>query len=319
MDKRTLLKAAALSLGLLAGTAIAQGGGDPIRIIIPLSPGTPSDFATRIVAATMAENLKRPIMIDNKPGANGVLAMQELMRSKPDGNTLMLGGISPMALNVSVVKNLPYDPRKDVTPIGGIYNAFQGYIASNQLPVNSFAELVAYARKNPGKVSVGHYSALTKIQFAALGRLAKLDLLMVPYKSTTTTATDVMGGTLDVSIVDSATAITMAKGGKLKVLAISLPERSELAPGLPAAAETVPGLSVPAWSGLIGPANMPADVVQKLNAGLNAALRDKATIAKLAESAVQPWPTTPEQFAKHVEAETARWKKVAQDAGIQPE
>lgn len=319
MDKRTLLKAAALSIGLLAGTAFAQGGGDSIRIIIPLSPGTPSDFATRIVATAMSENLKRPIMIDNKPGANGVLAMQELMRSKPDGNTLMLGGISPMALNVSVVKNLPYDPRKDVTPIGGIYNAFQGYIVSNQVPVNSFAEFVAYARKNPGKLSVGHYSALTKIQFAALGRLAKVDLLMVPYKSTTTTATDVMGGTLDASIVDSATAITMAKGGKLKVLAISLPERSALAPGLPAAAETVPGLSVPAWSGLIGPANMPADVVQKLNASLNAALHDKATIAKLAESAVQPWPTTPEQFARHVETETARWKKVAQDAGIHPE
>lgn len=316
MNKRTLLKVAALSL--LSGTALAQGG-DPIRIVIPLSPGTPSDFATRIVASTMGDILKRPIVIDNKPGANGLLAMQDLMRSKPDGNTLMLGGISPMALNVSVVKNLPYDPRKDVTPIGGIYNAFQGYIVSNQVPVNSFPELVAYAKKNPGKVSVGHYSALTKIQLAALGRLAKVDLLMVPYKSTTTAGTDVMGGTLDVTIVDSATAIAMAKGGKLKVLAISLPERSDLAPGLPAAAETVPGLSVPAWSGLVGPAGMSADVVAKLNAGLNAALRDKATVAKLAESAVQPWPTTPEQFAKHVDTEITRWQKVAQEAGIQPE
>jgi tripartite-type tricarboxylate transporter receptor subunit TctC len=317
MYKRTFIQAAALCL--LAGSALAQGSSDAIRIVIPLSPGTPSDFATRIVATAMSDHLKRPIVIDNKPGANGVLAMQELLRSKPDGNTLMLGGISPMALNVAVVKNLPYDPRKDVTPIGGIYNAFQGYIVSGKLPVNTFGELVEYARKNPGKVTVAHYSALTKIQFAALSKLAKVDLLMVPYKSTTTAGTDVMGGIVDVSIVDSATAISMAKGGKLKVLAISLPERSDLAPGLPSAAETVPGLSVPAWSGLIGPPGMPADVVAKLNAGLNAALRDKATIAKLAESAIQPWSTTPEQFAKHVETETARWQKVAQDAGIQPE
>jgi tripartite-type tricarboxylate transporter receptor subunit TctC len=317
MYKRTFIQAAALCL--LAGSALAQGSSDAIRIVIPLSPGTPSDFATRIVAVAMADQLKRPIVIDNKPGANGVLAMQELLRSKPDGNTLMLGGISPMALNVAVVKNLPYDPRKDVTPIGGIYNAFQGYIVSSKLPVNTFGELVEYARKNPGKVTVAHYSALTKIQFAALSKLAKVDLLMVPYKSTVTAGTDVMGGIVDVSIVDSATAISMAKGGKLKVLAISLPERSDLAPGLPSAAETVPGLSVPAWSGLIGPPGMPADVVAKLNAGLNAALRDKATIAKLAESAIQPWATTPEQFAKHVETETARWQKVAQDAGIQPE
>jgi tripartite-type tricarboxylate transporter receptor subunit TctC len=317
MDKRTLLKAAALCM--LAGNAFAQGMGDPLRIIIPLSPGTPSDFATRIVAVAMGENLKRPVIIDNKPGANGLLAVQELMRSKPDGSTLMLGGISPLALNVSVVKNLPYDPRKDVTPVGGLYNAFQAYIVSNKLPVNSFAEFVAYAKKNPGKVSVGHYSALTKIQFVALTRLANVDMLMVPYKSTTTTTTDVMGGTLDASIIDSASAIIMAKSGKLKALAISLPERSELAPGLPAAAETVPGLSVPAWSGLVGPPNMPADVVLKLNTALNAALRHKETVAKLAESAVQPWPTTPEQFAKHIDTEINRWKKLAEDTGIQPE
>jgi tripartite-type tricarboxylate transporter receptor subunit TctC len=317
MQKRSLIKAVALFA--LAGGAFAQGTGESLRIIIPLSPGTPSDFATRIVAVALGENLKRPVVIDNKPGANGVLAVQELMRSKPDGSTLMLGGISPMALNVSVVKNLPYDPRKDVTPIGGIYNAFQGYIVSNKLPVNTFAEFVAYTKSNPGKVSAGHYSALTKIQLVALGRLANVDLLMVPYKSTTTVTTDIMGGTLDASIIDSASAILMAKGGKLKVLAISLPERSELAPGLPAAAETVPGLSVPAWSGLVGPANMPPDVVAKLNGALNAALGQKETVAKLAESAVQPWPTTPGQFSKHIDAEITRWKKLANDTGIQPE
>jgi len=316
MDKRTLVKAAAICL--VAGNSFAQSV-QPIRIIIPLSPGTPSDSVTRIVAAGMSEHLKRPIIIDNRPGANGLLAVQELMRSKPDGSTLMLGGISPVALNVAVVKNLPYDPRRDLTPIGGMYNAFQAYIASTTLPVKSFPELVAYAKSNPGKLSVGHYSALTKIQFAALSKFANVDLLMIPYKSTTNAYTDVMGGMVNVSIIDAATAMTLAKDGKLKALAITLPQRSPLAPGLPPASETIPGLAVPAWSGLVGPPAMPKDVVAKLNAALNASLNAKETISKMAEGAALPWPTTPEEFASHIDKEIVRWTKVAQDAGIQPE
>jgi len=319
LDKRTLLKATAATLCLVATHSFGQGTGDAIRIIIPLSPGTPSDSVTRIVAAAMSEQLKRPIVIDNKPGANGVLAAQELMRAKPDGNTLMLGGVSPLALNVAVVKNLPYDPRRDFTPIGGMYNAFQAYIVSNTLPVKTFPEFVAYAKKNPSKVTVGHYSALTKIQFAALSKMADVDMLPVPYKSTTTAYTDVMAGTIDASICDVATAMTLAKSGKLRALAITLPARSKLAPDLPTAAETVPGLSFPAWSGLIGPAGMSKDLVAKLNAVLNASLRQTETLSKMAEGAAQPWPTTPEEFASHVDKEIVRWTKLAQEAGIQPE
>jgi len=319
LNKRTFLKAAALCLAAAATASHAQGSSNPIRIIIPLSPGTPSDSVTRIVASAMSEQLKRPIIIDNRPGANGVLAVQELMRSKPDGTTLMLAGISPMALNVAVVKNLPYDPRRDFTPIGGIYNAFQAYIVSNTIPVKTFGEFIAYAKKNPGKVSVGHYSALTKIQFAALSKLGDVNLLQVPYKSTTNAYTDVMAGTIDASICDFATAQGLVKGGKLKALAITLPERSPLAPGLPAASETVPGLAFPAWSGLIGPAGMPKDVVAKLSEALNTSLRQKETVAKMAEGAAQPWLITPEQFAAHVDKEIVRWTKLAQDAGIEPE
>ena len=318
MIKRTFLTA--MAIGLLAAAGLAQAQGEPpIRIIIPLGPATPSDFATRIVATAMSEELKRTIVIDNKPGANGLIAVQELMKAKPDGNTLMLGGISPMALNVAVVKNLPYDPRRDFTPIGGIYNAFQGYVVSGTLPAKTFAEFIAHAKKNPGKVSVGHYSALTKIQFAAIGKMADVDLLMVPYKVSSSASTDVMGGTLDATILDIATAMSQAKGGKMKVVAISLPERSPLSGDLPAASESIPGLAFPAWSGLIGPAGMPKDVVQKLNTALIASLRKKETLAKLAENLVQPWPTTPAEFATYVDKEITRWVKLARDAGIQPE
>lgn len=318
MKKRTFLMAA--TLGGLAASGLAQTKNDtPIRIVIPLGPGSPSDFATRIVAADMAEELKRPIVIDNKPGANGVLAVQEVIRAKPDGNTLMLGGISPMALNMAVVKNLPYDPRRDFTPIGGIYNAFQAYIASAALPAKTFGEFLDYAKKNPGKVTVGHYSALTKIQFAALSKLGGVDFLSVPYKSTMPAVNDVMGNIIDASICDVATALSLAKGGKLKALAITLPDRSPLAQGLPTASESIPGMAFPAWSGLVGPPGMPRDIVTQLNTALKASLRKPSVVAALGEQAVQVWSTTPEEFAAHVEKEVARWTKLANDAGVQAE
>ena len=317
MQRRTILMAALLALA--ATQAIAQASGEPIRIIVPLSPGTPSDSVTRVVASAMADQLKRPIIVDNKPGANGILAVQDLLRAKPDGNTLMLGGISPVALNVAVLKNLPYDPRRDFTPIGGMYNAFQAYMVSSTLPVKSFPEFIAYAKANPRKLSAAHYSALTQIQFAALAKMADIQLLTVPYKTTTTAYTDVMAGTVDATLADVGTALSYAKGGKVKLLAITLPQRNPLAPGLPAAADTVPGLSFPAGSGLIGPAGMPSDVVDKLNAALNAALRQPETVAKIAEGATIPWPTSPAELRAHIDKEITRWTKLARDAGVQPE
>lgn len=317
MKKRNFLLASLLSL--LAPLAMAQSAEAPIRIVIPLGPGTPSDFLTRIAAAAMSEELKRPIVIDNKPGANGLLAVQEVMKAKPDGTTLMLGGISPMALNVAVVKNLPYDPRKDLTPIGGIYNAFQGYVVASGVPVKTFPEFLAHAKKNPDKVSVGHYSALTKIQFAAIGKIADVKFLMVPYKTNSMASNDVMGGTIDATIFDIATAQSMAKSGKVKVLAITLPERSPLAEGIPAAAESVPGVAFPAWSGLVGPPGMSRELVQKLNTALVATLKRKDVIAKMVESSAQTWSTTPAEFTTHIDKEITRWVRLANEAGIQPE
>jgi len=316
LKKRTFLSAAALAA--VAPAAFAQSD-TPLRIVVPLGPGSPTDFVTRIVGQGMSEEMKRPVIIDNKPGANGFIAVQDLMRAKPDGNTLMLGGISPVALNVAVLKSLPYDPRKDFTYIGGIYKAFQGLLVSSNLPVNSFPEFIAHAKRNPGKVTVAHYTALTKIQFAAMSKLADVKFLEVPYKAQAPAATDVLGGTVDATICDISSAHQYAKGGKAKVLAHSLGERSPLSQGTPPASETIPGLAFPAWSGIIGPAGMPRDVVARLNTALNAALNRKDIVAKLADSAIQAWPTTPEELAAHADREIVRWVQLARDSGIQPE
>lgn len=315
---KKILLFVSLAFSMCANFAVAQGT-EPIRVIVPLSPGTPSDSVTRIVTTAMAQELKRPIIVDNKPGANGVIAVQELMKAKPDGNTLMLGGMSPLVLNPAILKNLPYDTRKDFTPIGGMYNAFQAYLVNSAIPINSFEELVKNAKESPGKLTAGHYSALTQLQLAALRKLADIDLLMVPYKVTTAAYTDAMSGNIDVVLADIGSAVKMVEGGKVRALAINLPEKHPFSGDLPPAADTVPGLSVPVWSGLVGPAGMSKEVVNGLNAALNRALRKEDVIQQIAKGGSDTWATTPEQFATHIDRELMRWKKLAVDAGLEPQ
>lgn len=302
------------------GFASAQPASDtPIRIVVPLGPGTPSDASTRIIAAGLGELLKRPVVVDNKPGANGLIAVQELLKSKPDGTTLMLGGVSPVAINMALMKNPGYDSRRDFTPIGGIYRAFQVYLVNASLPVNTLQELITYAKKNPEKITAAHYSALTKIQVMALNNVADINTLPVPYKTTSTTYTDLASGIINFSIADFATAMSLVSTVKIKPLAITLPERSPLAPNLPAATETLKGFAFPAWSGLIGPAGMSPDTVAKLNTALNTVLDKKEIIKQLSDGAVSPWATSSDAFGKYIDSEVSRWTQLAQSAGVQPE
>lgn len=319
MNKRNFFMFSLIGL-LSAGAALAQPAGDsPIRIIVPLGSGTPSDAASRIVANGLTELLKRPVIVDNKPGAEGRIAVQELLKSKPDGTTLMLGGVSPVAINMAIMKSPGYDSRRDFTAIGGIYRAFQVYMVNSALPVNTMSEFIAYAKRNPGKVSAAHYSALTKIQVTALNNVADIDTLLVPYKTTSSTYTDLASGVVNFSIADFATAMSLVSSGKVKPLAITLPERSPLAPNLPTSAETLKGFSFPAWSGLIGPKGMAPETVAKLNTALNTVLTNKDVIKKLADGAISPWTTTPDAFDKYIDSEVTRWTQLARSAGIQPE
>lgn len=287
-----------------------------IRIITPLASGPPSDFATRIAAEEMGKILKIPVYVENKPGANGWVAMQELLRAKPDGSTLMLGGISPLSLNIAMTQHSKYDPLKDVTPIGGIYNGFQAYLVSAKLPVNSMDEFLAYAKQRPGGVSVGHYSALTEIQYAALAKLSSVKFLMTPYKSNATAMNDLMAGTIDASMTDIAGAVELAKGGKVKVLAHTLSERTPLAQGIAAIDESVKGASVPAWSGIIGPRGMSPELVQLLNTTINKALATSAVQQKFASTSLKEWVISPESYQQHIAQELVRWKKVAGENGL---
>lgn len=318
MKRRAFIPAIALALA--ASSALAQTPGDrAIRIVVPLGPGTPSDAMTRAIAPSLSAILGQPVIVENKPGANGIIAIQELMRAKPDGTTLLMGSVSPLAINMALFKKLPYDPRTDLTAVGGAYTANQVWVTRSAFPARTMSELIAYAKQNPDKVSAAHYSSLTQIQLSALNSLAGTNLLMVPYKSTTTAYTDLFGGTVDLALMDMAGAIAQVKGGKVRALAVTTLKRNPLAADWPAVSETIPGYDFASWSALVGPPGMPRDVVERINSALVQSLKRKDIMQTMAEGGVIPWATTPDELKAHIDKEVPRWSKLAREANIQPE
>ncbi|SDZ70848.1 Tripartite-type tricarboxylate transporter, receptor component TctC [Variovorax sp. YR266] len=318
MKRRDALKLFGLTLAS-SGTHAQPAGGRSIRILVPLGPGTPSDSVTRILTPGMGSFLGQTAIVDNKPGANGAIAMQELIRSNPDGSTLLMGSISPLAINVALVKNLPYDPRRDLSCIGGTYIGSQAWVVKSSFPARTFAELIAHAKQNPAKVRAGHYSSLTQIQFATFnGKVPGGELLLVPYKSTSTTYTDFLGDILDLVIMDLATALTQSKGGKIRILGVTTPRRSPLAPDWPAISETIPDFDFSTWSALVGPPGMQRETVERINAALRQSQRQPEAIKKLAEGGVSPWETTPAELKTRIDTEVVKWIRLAREANIQP-
>ena len=319
MKRRSLLTM--LGLALPAAGALAQpiAGGKTIRLIVPLSTGTPSDSITRIIAPLLSNLLGQSVIVDNKPGANGVLGVQELLRSPADGTTLLMGSVSPLAINMALVKNLPYDPRRDFTAIGTIYSNNHAWAVKPSVPVQSIAEMIAYAKKSPGKVTAAHSSALMQMQVAAMEKMAGIEFLKVPYKSTATNITDLIGGTVEVGLLDMGSALSLSKGGQVRILGVSPLKRNPLAPDWPAVSETVPGYDFASWSALVGPAGIPRETVNRLNGALNQILRQKDIAEKFALGGSVPMIMTPDEVKTFIDTEVAKWVRVARDAKIDPE
>lgn len=301
--------------GVFAQSAFTR----PIRIIVPLSAATPTDSITRLIAPSLSALLGQPIIVENKPGANSLIAVQELMRATPDGTTLMMSSVSALAMNMALIKNLPYDSRRDFTPIAGAYSANHAWLVKTNFPARTIPEFIAHLKKNPGKVTVGHSSALQQLQLAAFDKMAGTEMLMVPYKSTATSFTDFLGGTLDLCLYDMATALAQIKGGQVRVLGVSTLKRNPLAPEWPAISETLPGFEFSSWSALVGPAGMPPDVVSRINAAMTQVLKQKEMIDKFSEGGTVPLVLTPNELKAFIASEVAKSIKVAREANIQAE
>ena len=321
MKTRTFLKSIALGL-VLAGAApgFAQGyPARPVRMVVPFPAGSATDLAARVMAQQLQSALGQSFVVDNKPGAGGSIAATEVIRAAADGHTLLFSSNSAVASNVALLKNIPYDPLKDFTPIAGIGDNMLVLMVKADHPAKNLPEFVAHVKQRPGKVTAGYGSSSSQVSIAVLNKLGKLDVLPVPYRGIPLAVTDLLGGTIDFTFVDLGNAMAQSKGGKLRALGITAPTRSPLAADWPTLAEAMPGFDITAWFAMVGPAGIPKDVVDKLNNAVGQALKTPAAREKLAGIGIQPMPLAPEQLKAFMGTEVSKWIRLVKDANIQPE
>lgn len=319
--KRKILKAMALALGLGAVAAVqAQGYPErPVRLVVPFPAGSGTDIGARALSQPLQASLGQAFVVDNKPGASGSIGALDVVRAAPDGHTLLFASNSPAASNVALLKSMPYDPQKDLTPIAGFGQSMLVLMVRADHPAKNLAEFIAYLRERPGQVSAGYGSASSQAAIALLNKLAKVDVLAVPYKGVPLAVTDTLGGVLDFTFVDMGNALPQVKGGKMRALGVTSAKRTPLVPDWPALAETLPGFEITAWLAVFGPPRLPRQTVDKLHAAIATAIQDPQMREKLAATGMQPMVMTPDQLQAFVASEVRRWIQLAKDANIQPQ
>jgi tripartite-type tricarboxylate transporter receptor subunit TctC len=317
-----LVNAALLCLALCQPITAAMAQGYPnktIKFVVPFPAGSATDNTGRIVAQALSEQLNTPIVIENKPGANGILGAEAVKTAANDGYTLLVTTNTTQAANVSLYKTLSYDPVKDFTPVGKIGVTGFMLITSSSLAPNNLGEFISYAKANPGKLSYGAGSSGSHVSGAMFATMTGLDVLTVPYKGIPPGIVDVLSGNLTYIFADIGNGMAQVRGGKVKAHGITLPKRSDLAPGIPAIAESVPGYGLGAWFALMLPANAPKDVVTKLNSALQIVLTKPAVKQKLLTAGIDIDFANPEDLAKLIQSEIELWAKQIKAAGIKPE
>ena len=292
----------------------------PIKFIVVYPPGGASDVTARLIGAKLGEVLGTTVIIENKPGANGILGAEQVKSAPADGYTLLVTTNTTQAANLSLYRKLSYDPVKDFTPIGKI--GVTGFIlmVKPEFPATTLREFIAWGKANPGKLNYGHGSSGSLVSGALLSQMAGIDAQGVAYKGIPPALTDLIGGNLQFAFADVGNAVAQMTGGKLRGLGVTTGRRAGRAPNVPTIAEAgVPGYEVEAWFGLMAPANLPAGVQPKLSSTLLDVLGKPAVREKIAGAGVDVDAQDSAALARTIDAEIRRWAKWVKDAGIQPE
>jgi tripartite-type tricarboxylate transporter receptor subunit TctC len=316
------LAAFAASLVLAGATsALAQDyPTKPITLVIPFAAGSGTDNVGRIVSQRLSDRLKQPVVIENKPGANGQIAAEIVKNARPDGYTLFMTTNTSHSANPSLYKTLRYDPIKDFTPIVRTGELPFAVAVNNDLPIKTLQELISYAKANPGKVSYGTPNSTSLVASETLRREAKLDIVGIPYKSSPQALTDLIAGQLQMYVVDFGSGMAMLKAGRVRPIAVTPARGSKIFPSLPPVASAVPGFDLTSWNGIFGPAGVPKDIVDKLSTEVQAVLADKEVQEKLAAAGFEVWPSkNPEEFTRYVADQLALWTRLIKNAGIEPQ
>jgi tripartite-type tricarboxylate transporter receptor subunit TctC len=322
LTQTSLLSACTLA-GLSAGTVHAQTWpAKPVRIVVPFSPGGTADFLARVVGEAMQKSTGQPFVIDSKPGAGGAIAAAEVMRAPGDGYTLMLGTSSTHSVAPAVRTNLAYDAINDFTPITLLADANNVLLVSPTLGVKTMAELIALAKQKPGVLnySSGGIGTQNHLAFELLAARAGVDMKHVPYRGTSASINDLVGGIVQMTWDSLPTGLPHVKAGRVLGLAVSGAKRSPLAPEIPTAGETAKGFANTTWYGLYGPKGIPADLALRINQEINKVLQRPDMVAKFQTSlGADPANTTPAEFAAVVAAERERWTRLIRERNIKTE
>jgi tripartite-type tricarboxylate transporter receptor subunit TctC len=295
----------------------------PIRIIVPYTAGGSSDYVARTVAAKLQENLKNPVVVENKPGGNAQIGCDYVAKSAPDGYTLLLAGLTTHAAAPALYKKLPYDTIKDFAPITNLIESPLVVVVHPDVRANTLREFVALAKANPGKLNYGSAGVGNTLHLAGeMFRMATgTDLVHVPYKGASQALGDLLGGRIQVMFDLPQTPLANIQAGKLRALAVTGSERLSLLPNVPTTAEAgVPAFTFGTWIGLVAPAGTPPAIINRLHAEIVKAATQPDVREAFAKMAMLVAPSeSPEAFAKKIQAETERLAKVIRAAGIQPE
>jgi tripartite-type tricarboxylate transporter receptor subunit TctC len=321
ISRRTLVTTALASCAAFAaGTAHAAYPDHPIRLIVPFPPGGAVDPVARFLAEALGERLGQPIVSINRGGGGGSIGMDEAAKAAPDGYTIVLDH-SGMTYMPGLYRNLPFDPVKDFAAIIAAVAGFYVLAVTPALPVKSIADLIAYGRANPGKLTYGSAGIGSTLHLAGemFKREAGVDMLHVPYRGGGPAIKDLIGGQIQLMFAPAVAMLPLANSGKVRVLAQTPAKRSALAPDLPPIAETLPDFDIVGWYGLAAPSATPRADIDRINAEINQALKAPPLIARLHQLSYEPIGGTPEEAAARIKTDVARWTKIIRDAGIQPQ
>ena len=315
--------AAVLLAATLPVLAAAQAfPSKPLKIIVPYSPGGTTDLLARLVGQKLSERFGQPVIVDNKPGANGMIGSDFVAKSPPDGYTLGIASPGSHAANAALYKTMTYDIVKDFTPVTLAVSAPMLLVVHPSLNVNSVKELVAAAKAKPGEISYasGGSGSSQHLAMEQFKMMAGIDMTHVPYKGSAAAYPDLLGGSVKAQIDVLPTALPPSKAGRLKMLATGSAKRLALLPDVPTIAESgVPGYEANAWYGFVAPPNLPKAVLDKLHAEIVRALREPDVVEKLTTAGVIVVASTPQEFAAHIKTEMEKSAKIVKAANIKPD
>jgi len=306
-----------LTLALLSAAASAQYPNRPVKFIVGFPPGGSADPTTRIIGQALQEQLGQPFVVENRPGADSAIAAQQVSKIEPDGYTLMFASNSAMTAAVALRKQPMYDPLKDFTPISMVGRATVFFYVHPSVPAKTLKEFVAHVKANPGKLNYGTGNPLSILYTAQLMNATGIEMLHVPYKGEGPLNPDIIAGRVQSSFLSTGSAVSNAKDGRLRPLAVLLDRRSPLLPEVPTIDEAgVPQVTVRQWAGVFGPPNLPREIVARLNKEVNAAVKRPDVIEKLQSYGYAPEGSTPERLLEINRADLALWREWVAKAGI---